>query len=132
MKIAVALILAALSAQAIACREAKFDRDLQFKLSRTVVVARISGVTIPALEESRERGNDNKALIESVEGDRVLRLAVIETRKGKSPGILRVNWHSCGMGVGELGQRVVAYQSTKGDWYLESDPGGLYPSRREE
>ena len=89
-------------------------------------------MTIPALEDPRGRGNDNKALIDTSMADRVLRLAVIETRKGTSPKLLRVNWHFCGMGVGDLGRKVVAYQSAKGDWYLEPDPDGLYNGRFKE
>lgn len=130
MKFIVFILSFVLSTQALACREFRVDRSQQYAQADTVVVARISGIMIPALEDPIDRRDDNKALIIGGSADRVLRLSVIETRKGAPADVLTVNWKFCrdgAGGLGRLGQRVIAYGSIGGGWYLERDPDSMYP-----
>ena len=105
---------------ALACRE--LPQGMQFKMADTVLVGWISSATAPELESLTPGANDTDALIQSLNSHRIFRIAVTETRKGKSTTNQTVEVNHCTGAYNTVGARVIVYRFPDGSWRVSELP----------
>jgi hypothetical protein len=114
------LVLAGSPATALACREP--PQDMQFKDADTVLVGWISSASAPELESLSPGSRDTDAFNQSINGRRVFRILVTETRKGQAVTHQTVEVSRCNGANNDVGFRVIAYHFADGSWRVSQLP----------
>jgi len=105
---------------AYACRDAHRTHEERLAVSRTALVARVSAVAIPAIEEDGYEELRDFPLV--VTSPRTVRLTVMKSLKGKSPRVFEIVATECnGSTHAEAGSLLYVYK-IHGDWRLSPAP----------
>jgi hypothetical protein len=118
------IVLLLLSPPALACRDAYQSHAQRLAASELAVVARVSGVLVPTLEQPEIRGRDDAETL-AIFANRKIRLAVIRQLKGQLPTEITIEVTQCsGSLAAKIGDKVYAYRIAS-QWRVisTSNPG---------
>ena len=118
IKFGIALcIFTAIPLDALACRDFYPTHKARMDVAKIALVARVSGVLVPALE--REDYDDNRDWTSFVYSPRTVRLVVTSTLKGETPKRLELVIEQCNGSLNAtIGSAVHAYK-IHGKWRLD-------------
>jgi len=122
LRLLFALAIASSCNEILACRTIEQSPEQRLGNSDLVVSARVVMVQVPALEVPATRDSDYGSLLAAVDEPRVYRLAIIQVVKGEAQKVITISVTPCGGGRAGLGERVTAYRSRGGSWFISPVP----------
>ena len=113
----ISVMLALCPTSAFACREVPADQA--YAMSDTVLVGYVSSISIPGLAHLEGPVDDGRAFAHLVDGMRVVRVVVSETRKGTADPVEVMEVTRCHGFFVKPGEKVVAFHFRGGYWRLD-------------
>ena len=114
------------SSNVVACVRTKSTPGQWALSAEKVYIGRVSSISFPELEESKMKEVHNE--LQLTMANRVVRIKVYETLKGKEEDVIEVNLGFCQGGLAKLREMVVVYG--KGNrWHAKSSAEAIVETR---